>query len=384
MTRFSTLAVHAGHVADPTGAVMTPIVASSTFAQHAPGEHTGWEYARSGNPTRNAFERAVAELEGGRHGFAFASGLAAEATVLELLDAGAHIVAGDDLYGGSWRLFERVRKRTAGLNVTYVDATDIDAVAAALTPETKLIWVETPTNPLLKVPDLAAIAALAKARGVLTVTDSTFASPHIQRPLSLGIDIVLHSATKYLNGHSDMVGGVVVVNDDGLARQIGFLQNAVGGVLDPFPAFLALRGLKTLALRMERHSANGLAVARWLEGRAGVKRVLYPGLPSHPQHAVAQRQMNGFGGMVSLELDTDAAGVRRFFAALRLFTLAESLGGVESLIGHPVTMSHGSIPPERRAALGITEQLVRLSVGIEDADDLIADLDRGLAALSAG
>ncbi|MGE5515220.1 MAG: trans-sulfuration enzyme family protein [Bacteroidota bacterium] len=381
MTEFSTLAVHAGHIQDPTGAVMTPIVASSTFAQAAPGEHTGWEYARSGNPTRAAFERAVAELEGGSHGFAFASGLAAEATVLELLDAGAHIVAGDDLYGGSWRLFERVRKRSAGLNITYVDATDIDAVAAAITPETKLIWVETPTNPLLKVPDLAAIARLAKGRGVLTVADSTFASPHIQRPLGLGIDIVLHSATKYLNGHSDMVGGVVVVKDDELARQIGFLQNAVGGILDPFPAFLALRGLKTLALRMERHSANGLRVAEWLEGRAGIRRALYPGLPSHPQHAVARRQMHGFGGMISVELDTDAAGVRRFLAALRLFTLAESLGGVESLVGHPVTMSHGSIPAERRAALGITEQLIRLSVGVEDAGDLIADLERGLAAL---
>lgn len=381
MTRFSTLAVHAGHVQDPTGAVMTPIVASSTFAQHAPGEHTGWEYARSGNPTRAAFERAVAELEGGRHGFAFASGLAAEATVLELLEAGAHIVAGDDLYGGSWRLFERVRKRSAGLNITYVDATDIEAVATAITPQTKLIWVETPTNPLLKVPDLAAIGALGRRHGVLTLVDSTFASPAIQRPLSFGIDIVLHSATKYLNGHSDMIGGVVVVKDDDLARQIGFLQNAVGGVLDPFPAFLALRGLKTLGLRMERHSVNGQRLAEWLEGRAGVKRVLYPGLPSHPQHAVAKRQMNGFGGMISLELDTDSAGVRRFFAALKLFTLAESLGGVESLIGHPVTMSHGSIPAERRASLGITDQLVRLSVGIEDADDLIADLERGLAAV---
>lgn len=381
MSRLDTLAVHAGHFADPTGAVMTPIVASSTFAQKAPGEHTGWEYARSGNPTRAAFERAVAELEGGSHGFAFASGLAAEATVLELLDHGAHIVAGDDLYGGSWRLFERVRKRSAGLSVTYVDATDLGAVRAAIRPETKLIWVETPTNPLLKVPDLAAIAALAKDRGVLSVVDSTFASPALQRPLGLGIDIVLHSATKYLNGHSDMVGGVVVVKDDALAREIGFLQNAVGGVLDPFPAFLALRGLKTLALRMERHSANGLAVARWLEGRKGVRRVLYPGLASHPQHEVAARQMAGFGGMISIELDTDDAGLRRFLAALKLFTLAESLGGVESLIGHPATMSHGSIPAERRAQLGITDQLVRLSVGIENAADLIADLERGLAAV---
>lgn len=381
MSRFDTLAVHAGHAADPTGAVMTPIFASSTFAQKAPGEHTGWEYARSGNPTRSAFERAVAELEGGSHGFAFASGLAAEATVLELLEHGAHIVAGDDLYGGSWRLFERVRKRSAGLRVSYVDATDIAAVRAAITPETRLIWVETPTNPLLKVPDLAAIGRLGKEKGVLTVADSTFASPHIQRPLGLGIDVVVHSATKYLNGHSDMVGGVVVVNNAALAQQIGFLQNAVGGVLDPFPSFLALRGLKTLGLRMERHSANGLAVAQALEGRKGVCRVIYPGLASHPQHETAKRQMNGFGGMISVELDTDAAGVRRFLGALTLFTLAESLGGVESLVGHPVTMSHGSIPPERRAALGITDQLVRLSVGIEDVADLIADVERGLAAL---
>lgn len=379
--RFSTLAVHAGQTQDPTGAVMTPIFASSTFAQKAPGEHTGWEYARSGNPTRAAFERAVAELEGGSHGFAFASGLAAEATVLELLDAGAHIVAGDDLYGGSWRLFERVRRRSAGLDITYVDATDLSAVRAAITPQTRLIWLETPTNPLLKVADLAAVAALAQEKGVLVVVDSTFASPHIQRPLDLGADIVLHSATKYLNGHSDMVGGVVVVKDAELASRIGFLQNAVGGVLDPFPAFLALRGLKTLGLRMERHSANGLRVAQWLEGRAGIKRVLYPGLPSHPQHEVARRQMHGFGGMISVELDTGIDGVRRFLAALNLFTLAESLGGVESLIGHPVTMSHGSIPAERRAALGITDSLIRLSVGIEDADDLIADLERGLAAV---
>lgn len=381
-SRFSTLAVHAGQSQDPTGAVMVPIFASSTFAQKAPGEHTGWEYARSGNPTRAAFERAVAELEGGSHGFAFASGLAAEATVLELLDSGAHIVAGDDLYGGSWRLFERVRRRSAGLDISYVDATDLSAVRAAITPQTRLIWLETPTNPLLKVADLAAIAALAKEKGVLVVVDSTFASPHIQRPLDLGADIVLHSATKYLNGHSDMVGGVVVVKDAELASRIGFLQNAVGGVLDPFPAFLALRGLKTLSLRMERHSANGLRVAEWLEGRAGIKRVLYPGLPSHPQHDVARRQMHGFGGMISVELDTDLDGVRRFLAALRLFTLAESLGGVESLIGHPVTMSHGSIPAERRAALGITDSLIRLSVGIEDADDLIVDLEQGLAAVT--
>lgn len=376
--RFATLAVHAGHQPDATGAVMTPIVASSTFAQKAPGEHTGWEYARSGNPTRAAFERAVAKLEGAAHGFAFASGLAAEATVLELLEHDSHIVAADDLYGGTWRLFERVRRRSAGLSVTYVDPTDLGAIRAAITPATRLIWLETPTNPLLKVPDLAAIAKIGKERGVITVADSTFASPYIQRPLELGIDIVLHSATKYLNGHSDMVGGVVAVNNEYLAQQIGFLQNAVGAVLDPFQAFLALRGLKTLALRMEHHSANGLAVAQWLEGRAGLRRVRYPGLASHPDHEVARRQMNGFGGMISLELDTDRDGVRRFLAGLRLFTLAESLGGVESLVGHPLTMSHASVPPERRAQLGITEQLVRLSVGVEDPEDLIADLQNAL------
>lgn len=382
MSGFDTLAVHAGHTPDPTGAVMTPIVASSTFAQRGPGEHTGWEYARSGNPTRAAFERAVAQLEGGAHGFAFASGLAAEATVLELLDGGTHVVAGDDLYGGTWRLFERVRRRSAGLQVSYVDATDVDAVRAAIRPETRMIWLETPSNPLLKVADLAAVAAVGRQFGVLTVVDSTFASPFVQRPLSLGIDVVLHSATKYLNGHSDMVGGVVVVNDADLAERIGFLQNAVGGVLDPFPAFLALRGLKTLALRMRRHCDNALAVARWLEGRAGVRRVWYPGLPSHPQHAVASRQMTGFGGMVSLELEGDFAAVRRFLSALTVFTLAESLGGVESLVGHPGTMSHGSLPPERRAELGIGDNLVRLSVGIEAGDDLIADLERGLATLN--
>ncbi len=378
MTGFGTLAVHAGHRADPTGAVMPPIVASSTFAQAAPGEPGAWEYARSGNPTRAAFERAVAELEGASHAFAFASGLAAEATVLELLESDSHIVAADDLYGGTWRLFERVRKRTAGLSVSYVDPTDLAALRDAITPATRLIWVETPTNPLLKVPDLAAIGQVGKERGILTVADSTFASPHIQRPLSLGIDIVLHSATKYINGHSDIVGGVVAVSDDHLAQQIGFLQNAIGAVLDPFPSYLALRGLKTLALRMERHSANGLAVARWLEGRGKVARVVYPGLASHPQHEVAKRQMNGFGGMISVQLDTELDGVRRFLSGLKLFTLAESLGGVESLIAHPVTMSHASVPAERRARLGITESLVRLSVGIEDADDLIADLQAGL------
>jgi len=377
----ATLAVHAGAGPDPaTGAVMTPIYASSTFAQSSPGVHTGWEYARSGNPTRAAFEAAVAELEGGTAGFAFASGLAAEATVLELLDHGSHVVAADDVYGGTWRLFERVRRRSAGLSVSYVDPADSAAIEAAITPATRMIWVETPTNPLLKIADLAAIAAIGRRAGVLTVADSTFASPMVQRPLEFGFDIVLHSATKYLNGHSDLVAGVVVVENADLAERIGFLQNAIGAVLDPFPSFLAHRGLKTLALRMERHSTNAMAIATRLESHPRVRRVIYPGLPSHPQHDLAARQMRGFGGMVSLELDADEAGVRRFLESLSLFTLAESLGGVESLVGHPVTMSHASLPPERRAELGIGWQLVRLSVGIEDKQDLIGDLEQALAA----
>jgi cystathionine gamma-lyase len=378
-TRAATLAVHAGTKPDPqTGAVMTPIYASSTFEQSSPGVHTGWEYARSGNPTRAAFERAVAELEGGVTGFAFASGMAAEATVLELLDSGSHIVAADDLYGGTWRLFERVRKRSAGLSVTYADPADADALAAAIEPKTRMIWVESPSNPLLKVADLAAIAAIGKTRGILTVADSTFASPIIQRPLETGFDIVLHSATKYLNGHSDIVAGVLAVNDENLAERIRFLQNAAGAVLDPFASFLALRGLKTLALRMERHSANALAVAKHLEGHGKVRRLIYPGLESHPQHALAALQMRGFGGMVTVEIDPDERRVRSFLESLKLFTLAESLGGVESLAGHPVTMSHGSLPAERREALGIGFGLVRLSIGIEDQADLIEDLDQAL------
>ncbi len=377
--RPATLAVHAGSMPDPrTGAVMTPIYASATFAQSSPGVHTGWEYARSGNPTRAAFEQAVAELEGGIAGFAFASGMAAEATLLELLDQGSHVIASDDLYGGTWRLFERVRKRSAGLSVTFVDPTDLDAFTAAVTPETRMIWVESPTNPLLKVVDLAAIAKIGKSAGVLTVADSTFASPMIQRPLDLGFDIVVHSATKYLSGHSDIVAGVLALRDQDLADRIRFLQNATGAVLDPFPAFLASRGLKTLALRMERHSANALAVAQYLEGHPKLRRVIYPGLKSHPQHALAAGQMKGFGGMVTIELDAEEKGVRRMLESLKLFTLAESLGGVESLAGHPLTMSHGSLPPERRAELGIGWGMVRLSIGIEDPADLIGDLDQAL------
>ena len=378
---FDTRAVHGGQSHDPTtGAVMTPIYASSTFAQSSPGVHKGWEYGRTHNPTRQAFERCIADLESGAAGFGFASGLAAIATILELFDAHSHIVASDDLYGGSFRLFEHVRKRTAALEVSFVDFRNLEAIEAAIRPNTRLIWIETPTNPMLRLVDLAAVAAMARRRGVITVADNTFASPALQRPLEHGIDIVVHSTTKYLNGHSDMVGGAVVVGDrPELIEQLGFLQNAIGAVSGPFDSFLALRGLKTLALRVERHSANGLAVARWLEARPDVSRVIYPGLESHPQHALAKAQMSAFGGIVTVELKRDLSGVRRFLERTRLFTLAESLGGVESLIEHPAIMTHATIPPEKRAALGISDRLVRLSAGIEAAGDLVADLDQALA-----
>jgi len=378
---FSTRTVHGGQSHDPTtGAVMVPIYATSTYAQSSPGVHKGYEYARSQNPTRFAFERCIADLESGSAGFAFASGLAAIATVFELLDSGAHIVATDDIYGGTFRLLERVRKRSAGLSVSFADFTDLAKVEVAIRPETRMLWVETPTNPLLRVVDLEGVAALAKRRGVLSVADNTFASPYIQRPLELGIDIVVHSTTKYLNGHSDMVGGTAVVGQNkDLADRLRFLQNAVGGISGPFDSFLALRGLKTLALRMERHSENGLAIAQWLEKRSDVRRVLYPGLASHPQHEVAQRQMRSFGGMITVELDRDLAGTKRVLERVQLFALAESLGGVESLIEHPATMTHGSIPEAQREALGISSSLIRISAGIEDGDDLIADLEQALA-----
>lgn len=377
---FSTRAIHGGQSHDPTtGAVMVPIYATSTFAQQSPGVHKGFEYARSQNPTRFAFERAVADLESGAAAFAFASGLAAIATVLDLLDAGAHIVATDDIYGGTFRLIDKVRRRSAGLKVDFADFADLAAVEAAIRPETRLLWIETLTNPLLKVVDLDGVAALARNKGLITVADNTFCSPYIQRPLEHGIDIVVHSTTKYLNGHSDMVGGVAVVREDGeLRERLKFLQNAVGAISGPFDSFLALRGIKTLALRMERHAQNGMAIARWLEARNDVRRVIYPGLASHPQHELARRQMHAFGGMVSFELDRDLAGTKRFLERTRLFTLAESLGGVESLIEHPALMTHGSIPPEQRAAIGITDSFVRLSAGIEDGEDLIADLAQAL------
>ena len=378
---FSTRTIHGGQSHDPTtGAVMVPIYATSTYGQQSPGVHKGFEYARSQNPTRFAFERAVADLESGAAAFAFGSGLAAIANILELLDAGAHVVATDDIYGGSYRLMHRVRKRTAGLKVSLADFTDLAAVEAAIRPDTRMLWIETPTNPLLKIVDLEATVDLAKRKGLLTVVDNTFCSPYLQRPLELGVDIVVHSTTKYLNGHSDMVGGVAVVRDEGELRdQLKFLQNAVGAISGPFDSFLALRGIKTLALRMERHSQNGMKIAEWLESRPDVRRVFYPGLKSHPQHAIAKRQMSAFGGMITVELDRDLAATKRFLERTQLFTLAESLGGVESLIEHPALMTHGSIPADQRAAIGISDSLIRLSAGIEDADDLIADLQQALA-----
>jgi cystathionine gamma-lyase len=378
---FSTRGIHAGQEPDPaTGAIMTPIYATSTYVQESPGVHKGYEYSRTQNPTRMAYERCIADLESGTRGFAFASGMAATATLLELLDHGAHIVASDDLYGGTYRLFTRVRERSAGLRVSYVDMRDRAALEAAIRPETRMIWIETPSNPMLKLVDLAMVAEIGKQRGLLTVADNTFASPYVQRPLEHGFDLVMHSATKYLNGHSDMVGGVVVAgNDQELAERLAFLQNAVGAVAGPFDSFLALRGLKTLALRMERHCTNALAVAQHLERHPQVTRVHYPGLPSHPQHALAHRQMQAYGGMVTIALKGDLAAARRFLERVEIFALAESLGGVESLIEHPAIMTHASLPPEQRQALGIDDTLIRLSVGIEDLDDLIADLDQALA-----
>ena len=377
---FATRCVHAGQEPDPTtGAVMMPIYATSTFVQQSPGVHKGYEYARSQNPTRMAFERCIADLEGGEAGFAFASGLAATATVLECLDHGAHIVAADDLYGGTRRLFTRVRERSAGIETTYVDLSDPTSLEAAIRPNTRLIWIETPSNPLLKLIDLERIAQIARRRGVWAVADNTFATPWIQRPIECGFDLVVHSTTKYLNGHSDMVGGTVVVGGNAeLRERLTFLQNAVGAISGPFDSFLALRGLKTLALRMERQCASAHTIAQWLERHPKVRRVYYPGLPSHPQHALARRQMPAFGGMISAELTGTLDDAKRFLERCRLFALAESLGGVESLIEHPAIMTHASVPLEVRAALGISDTLVRFSVGIEDPEDLIAELQAAL------
>ncbi|ELY5791312.1 PLP-dependent transferase [Cronobacter turicensis] len=379
MDKFATLSVHSGTHHDQHGAVMPPIYATSTYAQPAPGEHTGYEYSRSGNPTRHALERAIAELEAGSQGFAFASGLAAISTVLELLDKESHIVAVDDVYGGTYRLLENVRKRTAGLTVSWVKPDDLAALEAAIRPETRMIWVETPTNPLLKLADLEAIAGLARRRGVISVADNTFASPAIHRPLTLGFDIVVHSATKYLNGHSDVVAGLAVVGDNPeLAQQLAYLQNAVGGVLDPFSSFLTLRGIRTLALRMERHSASALKIAQRLAQHPQVEKVFFPWLENHPQYALARRQMALAGGMISIVVRGDDQRAAQVIKKLRLFTLAESLGGVESLVSQPFSMTHASIPLEQRLANGITPQLIRLSVGIEDAEDLLADLEQAL------
>lgn len=377
----ATLAIHGGQRPDPsTGAVMPPIYATSTYAQTSPGEHQGFEYSRTHNPTRFAYERCAAALEGGSRGFAFASGMAATATLLELLDAGSHVVAMDDVYGGTYRLFERVRRRSAGLEVSWTDLSDAAAFEAAIRPETRLVWIETPTNPMLKLVDIEAIAAIAHRRGLRVVVDNTFASPILQRPLALGADLVLHSATKYLNGHSDMVGGMIVVGDDAeLAEQLAFLQNSAGAVQGPFDSFLALRGLKTLPLRMRAHCENAQAIAEFLAAHDAVAQVIYPGLPSHPQHALAKRQMSGFGGIVSVRLKGGFEAAKRFCERTELFTLAESLGGVESLVNHPAVMTHASVPEARRARLGIADDLVRLSVGIEAADDLVDDLDRALA-----
>jgi cystathionine gamma-lyase len=380
---FATRAIHAGQPPDPaTGAIMTPIYQTSTYVQQSPGVHKGFDYARSINPTRLAYERCIADLEQGARGFAFASGLAAMATALELLDSGAHVIVSDDLYGGTFRLFERVRRRSANLDFTFVDLTDTSRLKQAIKENTKMVWVETPSNPLLKLIDLRSVAQFAAENQLLSICDNTFASPWIQRPLELGFDLVLHSATKYLNGHSDIVGGVAVVGDRSdlgpIIDRLAFLQNAVGAVAGPFDSFLAMRGLKTLALRMERHCANALSLASWLEQHPKIQLVRYPGLPSHPQHDLAAHQMHGFGGMVTIHLDSDLAGTRRFLEHTKLFSLAESLGGVESLIEHPALMTHGSIPAEQRAALGIGDTLVRLSVGVEDVEDLRGDLATAL------
>ena len=375
-----TRAIHAGQKPDPsTGAVMTPIYATSTYVQRSPGDHQGFEYSRSHNPTRFAYEDCVAALEGGRKGYAFASGLAATATVLDALDSGSHVIAMDDMYGGTYRLFERVRRRSAGLDFSYVDLNDPAALKAALRPNTRMIWAETPTNPLLKLVDLAKVAAFAKKHRLIFAVDNTFSSPMLQRPIEFGADLVMHSATKYLNGHSDIVGGMLVVGENkDLEERITFLQNAVGGVQGPFDSFLALRGLKTLHLRMRAHCANAGELAKWLEQHPKVERVIYPGLKSHAQHALAKKQMDGFGGMISIVVKGGLKSARRMMERCQIFGLAESLGGVESLVNHPAIMTHASVPPEKRKALGSSDALVRLSGGVEDVADLRADLEQAL------
>ena len=379
-TGLGTRAIHAGQSPDPsTGAIMTPIYATSTYVQASPGVHKGYEYSRTQNPTRMAYERCVADLEGGRAGYAFASGLAAAATVLDLLDSGSHVIAMDDLYGGTYRLFERVRRRSAGLDFSFIDLNDAAALKAALKPNTRMIWAETPTNPMLKLVDLAKVGAFARKHGLILVVDNTFSSPMLQRPLEHGAHLVLHSATKYLNGHSDMVGGIVVAGDNAeLAERMGFLQNSVGAVAGPFDAFLAMRGLKTLHLRMRAHCTGALELAQWLEKHPQVERVIYPGLKSHPQHALAKKQMQGFGGIVSIVVKGGLRKARAVLERCELFALAESLGGVESLIEHPAIMTHASVPPETRRMLGIDDGFIRISVGIENSQDLVDDLTQAL------
>jgi len=379
-THFDTRAIHTGQEpCKSTGAVMTPIYATSTYRQSAPGVHQGYEYSRTHNPTRGAYEACIASLESGTRGFAFASGMAAINTVTDLLNAGDHVIAMDDLYGGTYRLFDKVKTRTSNLEFSFVDMTCLEKIESAIRPNTRMIWLETPSNPMLKLADLKAIATIAKRHSLISVVDNTFASPWIQRPLEYGFDIVLHSATKYLNGHSDVIGGVVVVGDNpALADNIGFLQNASGGIAGPFDSFLVLRSLKTLSIRMQRHCENARALAAWLEKHPRVSQVIYPGLTSHPQHALAKQQMHDFGGMISMVIDGNIDDATRFLSRCKLFTLAESLGGVESLIEHPAIMTHASIPAEKRKQLGIVDGFIRLSVGIEYIDDLIADLDHAL------
>ncbi len=379
--KFETKVIHAGQAPDPqTGAVMTPIYATSTYAQSSPGEHKGYDYARTRNPTRDALEACLAGLEGGAAGFAFASGMAAIGTVLELLDAGSHVIAMHDLYGGSYRILERVRKRSADMESTFTDLTSIENLEKSIRPNTRMVWVETPTNPMLKIVDLEAIAAAARKHKLISVCDNTFASPWIQRPLECGFDIVVHSTTKYINGHSDVIGGAAILRDDALKEKLSFLQNAVGGVPSPFDCFLTLRGIKTLAVRMERHCGNAMHIAAWLEKHPKVQKVIYPGLATHPQHLLASRQMQQrYGGMVTAVLKGGLAASKRFLERCELFTLAESLGGVESLVEHPAIMTHASLPEDVRAGLGIDAGLVRLSVGIENVDDLIAELKHALA-----
>jgi cystathionine gamma-lyase len=379
--RFATRAIHAGQDPDPaTGATIVPIYQTSTYTQEAPGQHKGYEYSRTGNPTRTALEECVASLEGGEYGLAFASGLAATVATMSLLAPGDHVVAGDDLYGGTYRLFDKVLPRTGGLEFTYADTTDPKSVEKALRPETRLLWIETPTNPMLTLSDIAELSAMARERGAIVAVDNTFASPYFQNPLSLGADIVVHSTTKYMGGHSDVVGGAVVTSNPDFHEAMEFYQNAAGGVPGPFDSWIVLRGLKTLAVRMRQHEENALAVAEFLLGHPQVETVNFPGLPSHPQHELARRQMSGFSGMVSFTLKGGAEAAYAAVQKTRVFHFAESLGGVESLITHPATMTHAAIPREQREARGVTDGLLRLSVGIEDKDDLVADLDRAIGS----